>query len=89
MPRSGTPSTPNAPNNWWLNCKADGTGVLLRDLEAADPFASNVADAHPDVVKKLWGLALDDAGGSLPEWIIDLARNEADVPGCSDLAARA
>jgi arylsulfatase A-like enzyme len=75
-------------DHWWLNCKADGTGVLLRDLDADDPFASNVADAHPDVVNKLWGAALDDAGGQLPDWIIELARNEADAPGCSDLAAR-
>ncbi len=76
-------------DKWWLNCKADGTGVLLRDLEADDPFADNVAPKNPDVVKSLWALALDDAGGSLPDWLVDLARNEADAPGCSDLAARA
>jgi hypothetical protein len=75
-------------DRWWLNCKADGTGVLLRDLASKDPFAANVAGAHPDVVKQLFKLALDDAGGGFPDWIIDLARNEADAPGCSDLAAR-
>ena len=31
-------------DGWWLNLKADGTGVLLHDLTAAEPFAENVAD---------------------------------------------
>jgi arylsulfatase A-like enzyme len=74
---------------WWLNCKADGAGVLLRDLEADDPFAANVADGHPDVVNELFARALDDAGGEIPEWILELARNQADAPGCSRVAARA
>lgn len=76
-------------DRWWLNVKADGTGVLLRDLTAADPFAANVADEHPDVARDLFARAIADAGGSIPEWILDLARRQADAPGCSDLAARA
>ena len=74
---------------WWFNCKADGTGVLLYDLEADDPFATNVADEHPDVVNSLFAQAKDDAGGGFPDWIVELARNQADAPGCSYLAARA
>ena len=73
---------------WWLNCKVDGTGVLLWDLNASDPFATNVADQHPDVVERLFAVAKEDAGGGFPEWILDLARRQADAPGCSDLAAR-
>ena len=76
-------------DRWWFNCKADGTGVLLHDLEASDPFARNVADEYPDVVNDLFVLAKEDAGGSFPAWIVELARNQADAPGCSDLAARA
>jgi arylsulfatase A-like enzyme len=76
---------------WWFNCKADGTGVLLYDLTSAgghDPFATNVADEHAEVVNELFSLAVEDAGGSFPDWIIELAKDQADVPGCSDLVAR-
>jgi len=76
-------------DKWWFNCKVDGTGVLLYDREASDPFARNVAHEYPDVVQELYAQALEDAGGSFPEWIIQLAQNQADAPGCSDLAARA
>ncbi len=74
---------------WWFNCKVDGTGVLLYDLEADDPFARNVGDEHPDVVNELFAQAVEDAGGGFPDWLIELARSQADAPGCSELAARA
>jgi len=76
-------------DRWWFNCKANGTGVLLYDLEASDPFARNVADESPDVVRALFAQAKEDAGESFPDWIIELARNQDDAPGCSRLAARA
>jgi arylsulfatase A-like enzyme len=85
----GWGSTPTViTEKWWFNCKADGTGVLLHDLEADEPFARNVAREHTDVVQKLFAYAKADAGGTFPEWILDLACNQADAPGCSDLAAR-
>ncbi|MEA3345044.1 MAG: sulfatase [Chloroflexota bacterium] len=73
---------------WWFNSKVDGTGVLLYDLEADDPFARNVGDEHPDLVNELFAQAVEDAGGGFPDWLLDLARNQADAPGCSELAAR-
>jgi len=73
---------------WWFNAKVDGSGILLYDLQAADPYAQNVAREHRDVVKELFAVAEQDAGGSFPEWLLELARNQADAPGCSDLAAR-
>jgi arylsulfatase A-like enzyme len=76
-------------DRWWLNCKVDGTGALLHDIESPDPFATNVADENPDEVRRLFALAEEDAAGGFPEWLVDLARNQADAPGCSDLAARA
>jgi arylsulfatase A-like enzyme len=76
-------------DEWWFNFKVDGTGILLYDLRASDPFARNVAGEYPDVVNALFAQAKDDAGGSFPDWIIELARNQADAPGCSALAARA
>jgi len=85
----GWGSTPTViTEHWWFNCKADGTGILLYDLTAPDPFAENLANGHPDVVDTLFAKAKDDAAGGFPEWIIELARNQADAPGCSDLAAR-
>jgi len=76
-------------DRWWLNCKVDGTGILLHDLDAAEPFARNVARESSGVVNQLFALAKEDAGGSFPEWLIEIARTQADAPGCSDLAARA
>ena len=76
-------------DRWWLNAKVDGSGVLLHDLREDRPFETNVAERHPDVVRRLFAHAVEDAGGAFPEWLVDLARNQADAPGCSDLAPRA
>jgi len=76
-------------DRWWFNCKADGTGVLLYDLKASHPFARNVADAFYDVVNDLYAQAIEDAAGGFPDWVVELATNQADAPGCSDLVARA
>ena len=85
----GWGSTPTViTRRWWFNCKADGTGVLLYDLNAARPFAKNVADRHPQVARKLFDAAVADAGGSFPDWLVEIARKKTDAPGCSDLAAR-
>lgn len=75
-------------DRWWFNCKVDGTGILLRDLNVADPFAESVAEDNPEVVKTLFAKAAKDARGGFPGWLVDLAKNQADAPGCSDLAAR-
>ena len=74
---------------WWLNCKVDGTGVLLHDLKEADPFVRNVAGDNAEEAKRLFALAEADARGGFPEWLVELARRHRDAPGCSDLAARA
>ncbi len=85
----GWGSTPTVINDrWWFNCKVDGTGVLLHDLNAEDPFAQNVAEDNPEVARELFRTAEEDAAGGFPEWLLDLARNQADAPGCSDIAAR-
>ncbi len=76
-------------DRWWLNLKADGSGVLLRDLNEAEPFERNVADGNAEAVNDLFALAKADASGGIPAWIIELARSQKDAPGCSDLVARA
>ncbi len=72
---------------WWLNCKVDGTGVLLWDLHDR-PFENNVADDHRDVVRRLYQTAIADAGAPIPEFLMEMARKQQDAPGCSALAAR-
>jgi len=74
---------------WWLNCKIDGSGVLLHDLQSDQPFARNVAADHPDVVRTLFAHAVADARGGFPDWLMAIARSQADAPGCSNLVARA
>ena len=73
---------------WWLNVKIDGTGSFLHDLDSDAPRARNVADEHPDVLERLFRLAVEDARGGFPEYLMDLARTAMDAPGCSDLAPR-
>ena len=75
-------------HNWWMNCKVNGKGVFLRDLNAEKPFESNVADDNPDAAKDLFEKGVADAGGEFPEFVHKLAEGQADAPGCSDLAAR-
>lgn len=85
----GWGSTPTViTKKWWLNCKVDGTGVLLRDLKSKNSFAKNLARKYPKIVDKLFSLAVKDATGGFPEYLLELARKEKDAPGCSDLAAR-
>lgn len=75
-------------HNWWMNCKVNGKGILLRDLKADKPFEGNVAGDNPDMAKELFEKGVADAGGEFPEFIRKLAEGQADAPGCSDLAAR-
>lgn len=70
---------------WWLNCKYSGTGVLLYDLNADDPFGRNVAQDHPDVVHELFECAKMDADGGFPERMMKAALKYPDAPGSVDM----
>lgn len=74
--------------HWWLNLKVNGAGALLYDLTSREPWRHNVAAENPEVVQNLFQKAVSDAGGDFPDWLLEQARLENDVPGCSDLAAR-
>ncbi|GAH80195.1 unnamed protein product, partial [marine sediment metagenome] len=65
-------------NRWWFNCKVNGTGVLLYDLKATEPFAKNVAQENSGVVNHLFAQAKEDARGGFPEWLVELARTRTD-----------
>jgi arylsulfatase A-like enzyme len=75
-------------DRWHFNCKVDGTGPFLYDLETDPRCETNVADDRPGVVRELFEMAVRDAGGEFPEYLTELARTEQDAPGCSSLAAR-
>jgi len=74
--------------NWWFNCKVNGRGAFLYDMSKPDWYGKNLADDNPQVVKKLFQMAMDDAEGGIPDWLLDLANKQKDAPGCSDLVAR-
>ena len=48
-----------------------------------------VAEENSDIVNHLFSQTKEDVGGGFAEWLIDIARKQADAPGCSSLAARA
>ena len=52
-------------DNWWLNCKIDGKGALLYDLNAEEPFKTNLAAENMELAKDmLYGqLGWDKATG--------------------------
>ncbi len=75
-------------DKWWFNCKVNGKGPFLQDLGRDNPFEENVADENPGVIKELFDIATEDAGGSYPDFLMDLADSKEDAPGCSALAAR-
>ena len=63
--------------------KVDGTEAFLYDLDSPDPRANNLADARPGVAARLFSLALADARGGFPEYLMGMANELADEPGSS------
>ncbi len=52
---------------WAMFAKNDGSAAHLFDLEDDPKMHNNVADANPDVVKRMWNdYVMKDAGGPLP-----------------------
>ncbi|HEY3078090.1 MAG TPA: sulfatase/phosphatase domain-containing protein, partial [Burkholderiales bacterium] len=74
-------------DKWWMNCKVNGRGAFLHDSPRPAPDAPNLADKHPDVVKKLFDLGTADGGGEFPPYLLKQAESADDAPGCSPFAA--
>jgi arylsulfatase A-like enzyme len=72
---------------WWLNAKVDGTGALLFDRSRPDGFDRNLADEEQSVCRELFALGRAEARDGFPEYLLELARNAQDAPGCSPFAA--
>lgn len=75
-------------DNWYFNSKVDGTGAFLFDIKSDPRLEHNILDRHPEEAKRLYKLAVEDAEGGFPEFLMELCRTQADAPGCSSLAAR-
>jgi len=67
------------------------TGLNSPELARAMGPALQVgkADEHRDVVKEMFARALTDANEEMPAYLLNLAAQAKDAPGCSALAARA
>ena len=74
-------------DRWWLNVKVNGRGPFLYDSPRPSPAAENVAERHPDVVKRMFDLGVADARGSFPDYLLVQAESADDAPGCSPFAA--
>lgn len=74
-------------DNWWLNSKIDGSGPFLYGAAQPGADAANVAADHPDEVRRLFALAVADAAGGFPDYLLKRAEDWEDAPGCSPFAA--
>lgn len=71
-------------DDWWFNANVWGEGKLLYDVRADHHLERNLAEERPDVCEELLRLAVEDAGGSIPE---AFARYH-DKPGCTPFEIR-
>ena len=68
-------------DDWWFNCKINGRGAFLHDSPRPAPDAPNLAEKHPDVVKRLFEIGKADAGGSFPEFLLAQAEERRRCAG--------
>jgi len=73
---------------WWLNIKVNGKGAVLHDLSSPNAFETNLTNQHPEVVQRLFQKGVADAHGKFPPYILEMAEQQADAPGCSALVPR-
>jgi len=73
-------------DRWWLNSKVDGRGALLFDRRSPDPFGENLSEAEPALVRELFDSGVAEAAGGFPGYLLDLAQQAIDAPGCSPIA---
>ena len=74
-------------DRWWFNSKIDGRGAFLFDSPRPPSGAPNLASTLPDVSEELFRVGVGDARGGFPDYLLALAQNINDAPGCSPFAA--
>jgi len=73
---------------WWMNCKVDGTGRLLHRRSSWGTSVDLESAECTETAERMFSHAIEDAGGRFPDYLVRLAIEEADAPGCSPLARR-
>ena len=71
-------------DDWWYNANIWGEGELLYRLREDPNLEHSLAESKPDVCRDLLGLAVQDAGGAIP----DAFANYHDKPGCTPFEDR-
>lgn len=74
-------------DEWWFNCKIDGSGAFLHQSPRPAPDAENLAERQSETVKRLFAMGVADGGGSFPNYLLKQAKSADDAPGCSPFAA--
>ena len=54
-------------DEWWFDASIWGEGRLPHVVRDDSALECNLADEHPDVWEDLLRLAVEDAGGEMPE----------------------
>jgi arylsulfatase A-like enzyme len=70
---------------YWYNAYLWGDLARLYYLPDDPDLNNNIAEENPDVVKRMQQWALDDAGGTIPESLRELAGSN--IPGCTPMEA--
>jgi len=78
-----------ATDEWWFNCKVDGTGAFLYQRNGDQVSTENVAQIERETARSLFELGTADAGGTFPDYLLEAASIASDAPGCSPLALTA
>jgi arylsulfatase A-like enzyme len=71
-------------DKWWYNASIWGEGELLNLVKEDPALERNLAAEHPGVCAELRGLAIQDAGGVIPEAFA----NYHNKPGCTPFEVR-
>ena len=58
-------------DEWWFNASLWGEGKLLYKVREDARLERNLSEDFPDICEELLGLAIDDAGGQIPELLDD------------------
>ena len=71
-------------DEWWYNANIWGEGELLYAVREDPNLERSLASERPEVCRALRGLAVEDAGGSIPEAFAGYH----DKPGCTPFEDR-
>ncbi|MBM4438141.1 MAG: sulfatase [Actinobacteria bacterium] len=71
-------------HEWWCNATIWGEEPLLYRVQDDPRLERNLATQHPEVVRRLIGLAVHDAGGTIPAYFSEFKNK----PGCTPYLTR-